>query len=84
MMAEATFGLCFIGFVLGFIIVSSIIVKIQIILEKFKEKQNLFILKVFEYIIGILIIMFATVFTICGVGMVLAKDIFKKGDKKDE
>ena len=46
-------------------------------------------LKFFEIIIGILVVMFACVFTIVGVGMVVAKEsisnmISFRGDKKDE
>lgn len=49
----------------------------------------MFLVKAFEYIILILIIMFAAVFAICGVGMILTKETINKmmkfkGDDKNE
>ena len=39
----------------------------------------------FEMIISILVIMFACIFAIVGIGVIVEKEVFnKKGDKKDE
>ena len=49
----------------------------------------MFLVKAFECILLILIVMFATIFSIVGVAMIITKDAINnmmefKGDKKDE